>query len=70
MTINLKSLTLSLFIICLCFNAKAQDWRAELQKETVTVENGTYASEEHQEIKIIANGALSLCLIRPKHPLT
>lgn len=56
MTINLKSLTLSLFVICLCFNAKAQDWRAELQEPTVTVENGTYSSEEHQEITVAASG--------------
>ena len=56
MTRYLKSIAVLLILLCLIFNAKAQDWRAELQKETVTVANGTYSSKEHQKIVIAASG--------------
>lgn len=56
MTRYIKTIPALLLLLCLAFNAKAQDWRAELQKETVTIENGTFSSEEHQKITITANG--------------
>lgn len=56
MTRFIKTLTVLCMLFCLAFNVQAQNWRAELQEETVTVEGGKYSSEERQKLTITASG--------------
>ena len=52
----MKKLIIILFCSVLGFNAFAQDWKAQLKEETVSIAHNQYVAEEYQLLKF-PNGA-------------